>query len=455
MNREPSTPPPSREGAPGLPTVGTGLPTGSLSRAVLQPEKMRRVNRRALLSHLRALGTASRADLAKALGLSQPTAGKIVDELLSSGVIEEIAAPGNGAAPAAGASARLGRPGRLLRLDSRRPRFLVIRLGVRQTRLAAVPVGDSAEDRWTWERVTAASATEWSRDLRRAAASVPSSGFWGVLVSVPGVVNEHEGRVLFSPNLHWTEQVDLPALIRGVWDAPVLLVQEERALALGHHALEPALDDFLLVDFGEGVGGAVVVDGRPHANPLPVSGELGHTPVPGNRLQCGCGATGCLETLVSQPGLLARFATEQGRGSASWKRLQDHIARCGVVPWLAEVLDVTGAVIAGAVNVLGLRQVVITGSLAELPAVVMEHLAAAIRRGALWGRFGEVVIQSAPRRRIAGLVTMGLDRLVLPLAGEDHLERTSARRKSVDRSRHGDAAELLVRRRTTADQVWK
>jgi glucokinase len=261
-----------------------------------------------------------------------------------------------------------------------------------------------------------------------------------VLVSVPGVVDERDGRVLFSPNLHWTEKVELAALIRGIWDAPVLLVQEERALALGHHALEPALDDFLLVDFGDGVGGAVIVDGRPHANPLPVSGELGHTPVLGNPRRCGCGATGCLETLVSQPGLLASFATAQRRPSASWEALQDHVARRGVVPWLAEALDATGAVIAGAVNVLGLRHVVITGSLTELPAAVMEHLAAAIRRGALWGRFGEIVVQPAPRRRIAGLVTMGLDRLVLPLAGEDHLERTTVRRKTVRAVLRGAAA---------------
>jgi predicted NBD/HSP70 family sugar kinase len=390
---------------------------------------MRRVNRRALLSHLRAVGTASRADLAKALGLSQPTAGKIVDELLGSGVLEEVVAPRDAAAMAPGTGARLGRPGRLLRLDARQPRFLVVRLGVRHTRVAAVPVGNSTEDQWAWERPTPGSAREWSRDLQRAATAVAARELWGVLVSVPGVVDERSGRVLFSPNLHWTEQVDLPALIQGIWNLPVLLVQEERALALGHHALEPSLDDFLLVDFGDGVGGAVIVDGRPHANPLPVSGELGHTPVPGNARRCGCGATGCLETLVSQPGLLASFTAAPHGSGESWEALRDHVAQRGVVPWLTEALDATGAVIAGAVNVLGLRHVVITGSLAELPAVVTDHLAATIRRGALWGRFGEVVVQSAPRRRIAGLVTMGLDRLVLPLAGEDHLERTSARRR--------------------------
>ncbi len=430
MNRPAFLPQPAREPlAPAAPEARGGrLRPGA--RAVLQPEKMRRVNRRALLEHLRAAGTASRADLAKALGLSQPTAGKIVDELLVGGVVEEIVAATDSPEAPVAANVRLGRPGRLLRVDSRRPRFLVLHLGVRHTRLAAVPVGDSTEDHWTWEQATPGSAGEWRRVLRSADHLVRARDLWGVLVSVPGVVDEPAGRVLFSPNLHWTETVDLAALVRGIWHAPVLLVQEERALALGHHALEPGLDDFLFVDFGDGVGGAVIIDGRPHAHPLPVSGELGHTPVPGNGRACGCGATGCLETLVSQSGLLASFAQAQRRRSVSWSALQAHLARRGVVPWLTEALEATGGIIAGAVNVLGLRHVVITGSLTELPRPVMDHLARVIRRGALWGRFGEIVVEPAPRRRIAGLVTLGLDQLLLPLAGDDQLQRTTARRRT-------------------------
>ena len=38
----------------------------------------------------------------------------------------------------------------------------------------------------------------------------------------------------------------------------MLLVQEIRALALGHLTAEPGGEDFLLVDFGEGVGGATL-----------------------------------------------------------------------------------------------------------------------------------------------------------------------------------------------------
>jgi len=58
--------------------------------------------------------------------------------------------------------------------------------------------------------------------------------------------------------------------------------------------------------------------------------------------------------------------------------------------------------------------VVITGSLTELPSVVSQYLSLAVQNGAMWARFGQVECISAPRRRTAGLVAVGIDRLVVP-----------------------------------------
>ena len=383
---------------------------------VVVPAKMGRINKRTLLGRLQRMGLASRADLAKSLGMSQPTAGKIADELLALGVLEEVdveeIAPKTALKKAA--TPRLGRPGRMLRLNRSTPRFVAIQLDISQTSLTTLPVGADQEDHWTVEIPTPASAEEWVKQLRQAAAKLPRQKFWGVLVSVPGIVDEGAGRVLFSPNLHWTEQADLIRLIQGVWDAPVLLAQEERTLALGHQYLDPEREDFLLVDFGEGVGGAVILAAKPYANPLPISGELGHTPVLGNERRCGCGAVGCVETLVSKRGLLESLAART-KSPATWDALAKRVGSKGVEPWLAETLEAAAVVIAGALNVLGLRHVVITGSLTELPPTVMDCLSRAIRDGTLWARFGKVEVEAAPRRRTAGLVATAIDRLVLPM----------------------------------------
>jgi hypothetical protein len=65
-------------------------------------------------------------------------------------------------------------------------------------------------------------------------------------------------------------------------------------------------------------------------------------------------------------------------------------------------------------NVVGLRRVVITGSLTELPTSALEHLSRAVQNGSMWAKFGEVECVAAPRRRTAGLVAIGIDRMVLP-----------------------------------------
>ena len=372
------------------------------------------LNKRALVRQLQKTGTASRAGLARSLGMSQPTAGKIVDELLKVKILEEVeleTSNGNG-------SARLGRPGRQLQMNRSQPGFLGIQLGIRETSLAELPLGAAGENDWRHvfpvapEKSNAAAI--WERGLRAVAKKLGSKKFLGVLLSVPGVVDESSQRILFSPNIHWSENTDLPGIIQRIWKVPVIVVQEEQVVALGYHFNHPGDEDFLLVDFGEGVGGAVIVGGKPLASPLPISGELGHTPVLGNRRQCGCGATGCVETLVSMRGLLESFATSHPGTPGNWAAMERQITKAGVEPWLAKSLEAAAVAIAAALNVLGLRRVVITGSLTQLPPAVVEHLSRAIKAGAMWARFGQVECIVSQRCRAAGLVAIGIDRLVVP-----------------------------------------
>jgi hypothetical protein len=79
-------------------------------------------------------------------------------------------------------------------------------------------------------------------------------------------------------------------------------------------------------------------------------------------------------------------------------------------------------VIAGALNVIGLRRLILTGILTELAPSAVEYLRKAIMRGAMWTRFGGLSIETAPRRRAAGLVAAGIDRLALPMEENGRME---------------------------------
>ena len=383
------------------------------------PASLRRTNQRTVISLLLRLGSASRADLAKAAGISQPTAGKITTELLRLGIVKELSFSDTENEIGTG-SPRLGRPGQMLQLEDQHPRFIAVELGVTETRVSALPVAIKLQDEWDCTFATPSSPEAWLAKMRAAASKLANSHLWGVLVSVPGIVDEPAGRVLFSPNLHWLEKLDLTGSLEKVWKFPVLLVQEIRVLAAGNLTANPGGNDFFLADFGQGVGGAIVLDGKLYTNPMPLSGEFGHSPVAGNRRLCGCGACGCLETLVSERGLLESYQASRASGVEGWQALVQHVLANGVEPWLSETLSATAKVIAGALNVMGVHRVIITGLLTELPGAV-EHLASEIQTGALWARFGQVTCESAPRRRTAGLVAVGIDRLVLPADQEKGL----------------------------------
>jgi len=368
------------------------------------PASLRRINQQAVLRHLLAHGQASRAQIAKAIGLSAPTVGKVVVDLLASQIIEEI--------PADDFSEALspGRPGRLLQIDQTTPRLIVLQLGVRHTRLNALPIAGPVDESWPVEFATPQTPAAFRKLLANAAKKLPASEPWAVMISIPGAVDEQAGKVLLSPNLHWLEKADLASIIAQVWDAPVRFVQEIRALAMGQLQTGPQ-EDFFLMDIGEGVGGAAVIGGKLFSATLPLTGELGHTPIDQNTRPCGCGGVGCLETLLSRGGLIQTLTT--GRQKADWVSVVRRVEQSGVEPALARTLDAAARVLAGTMNVMGVRRVVVTGALSDLPESVMTYLSDKVAQGAMWGKFGRVECIAAPRRRAAGLVAMAVQQLLL------------------------------------------
>src|SRR5450432_842093 len=226
------------------------------------------------------------------------------------------------------------------------------------------------------------------------------------------MVDERLGKVLLSPNLHWLEAADLPEIVGSTLGAPVTLIQEVKALALGELHARAHRGDFLLVDVGEGVGGAIVLGQRPYDGPLPVTGEIGHTRLRGNDRPCGCGNRGCLETLIGVPYLLHSLREATGNDEADIATLLAHLEGDPLPPWLSDALDSTAACIGGALNLYGLERVVLTGFLHQLPRAAQQYLSQAVARSTMWSRFSPVEVSFAPRRRARGLVLAGIQRFV-------------------------------------------
>ena len=142
------------------------------------PASLRIANQATILEQLLERKAASRAELAKATGMSKPTAGKIIDDLVHAGVVEELKIV-DGGRPS------VGRPGKQLRLATNRARFVVMELGVEWTRISGLPPSPPEHERWEVQFKTPASDEAWQE---RVAQSAEHQG----PADTVGDVDEHE-----------------------------------------------------------------------------------------------------------------------------------------------------------------------------------------------------------------------------------------------------------------------
>jgi fructokinase len=120
------------------------------------------------------------------------------------------------------------------------------------------------------------------------------------------------------------------------------------------------------VILGTGVGGGIVVDGRPWTGPQHIAGEWGHHRLDPAGPPCYCGHRGCVEALVSGPALARAYAEASG-GEADAAQViaraeaGEAIAADVVTRWL----DWFGRGLANVVNILDPDVIVLGGGLSR------------------------------------------------------------------------------------------
>lgn len=110
-----------------------------------------------------------------------------------------------------------------------------------------------------------------------------------------------------AANMPWKGVVPLAALLQDRLGLAVALANDGHITALGEKTYGSAhgMKDFIVVSISHGgLGSCIFTNGQPHLGVNGFAGEVGHTCVEVNGRQCGCGRKGCLETYVSDRGLV-------------------------------------------------------------------------------------------------------------------------------------------------------
>ncbi len=263
-------------------------------------------NRKAVLRILRRTAM-SRAELARATGLTRAATSLIVEELLNAGVVSELAPQSVGRGRSAIPVAL--RPDRYyaLSVDLARKGCSVglCDIGGNLLQCRKLPDQDNPV-----EAILEA--------LGSLLETVDRDKVLGVGICSPGPLDCGRGRILNPPRFERWHGVEIGSLLSRGLGMPAYLEHDVCALAL--HQLEMGQSqNFMLVFIDIGIGAAIMSEGRLLGNSRYFTGELGHTTIRFDGRQCECGNRGCLETYASIPALL------EGTRFSSWADLADSV----------------------------------------------------------------------------------------------------------------------------------
>jgi glucokinase len=261
---------------------------------------------------------------------------------------------------------------------------------------------------------------------------VPKRAIQGIGMGHSAVIDSRRGVVLSLPRqgrmLEW-KNFPLRDRLEAEFGLPCLLEDSVPAIAIAekHFGLGVDLDDFIYIDAGVGIGGAIFINGRLYRGPGGSAGEFGHVTVDENGPLCCCGSNGCLEAMASGAAIIqaVRTAIEKGVDSKVRDLAHGDLERISIEciteaaiqndPLAFRILDEAighiGVALADVVNLLNPSVVVFGGGLFRAaPQLLLDALKRPLRQRALEKSANEVQLKVSRLGAEAG--ALGAARLI-------------------------------------------
>lgn len=273
---------------------------------VASTELTRDINRDLVLEHIRISQPISRVDLARRCGLQPSTVSSIVVQLKEEHWVKEGAAV---------KTARGRRPTMLSLNDD----LLFLVADVRPTR-AVIAVADINGHFLSRKLVplganVPSNVEAMANAMKQLRSEYPDKAFEGVGLSVPGRVDPVTNQLMLGPNLKW-EQYDVAGHLEKALGLRVELENDANACLLSElwFGRVDGLRNVVLIAISEGVGSAILAEGRLISGYGGLAGEYGHICVHSDGPMCGCGKRGCWEVFASSVAAI-RYYNELSDGN--------------------------------------------------------------------------------------------------------------------------------------------
>ena len=206
----------------------------------------------------------------------------------------------------------------------------------------------------------------------------------GVGISSPGPLDPWRGVVISPPNLAGWSEIPLGARLADGLDMPAFLERDTNVAVMAEwrYGAARGTRNAIYITVSTGIGGGIIVDGRPQVGPGGKAGEIGHMTVDLDGPQCGCGGYGHVEAIASGTALaregralvesgaadgtpLGRLAAEGAEVDAELVARAAEEGDVASAALLERAWVAIGATCATLVNLLEPEVIVIGGSIAE------------------------------------------------------------------------------------------
>ena len=248
--------------------------------------------------------------------------------------------------------------------------------------------------------------TQLVAELRSAANGIAAVG-----VAIPGLVNRQTDRVLASRDLPSIVSSNLHTELTEATGLRFEFENDANAAAYGEFKVGAGRGsrDLFYITIGEGIGGAIILDGKLWTGASGLAGEVGHITIDADGDECQCGNTGCLETVASAPNIVRRAHERLNRDStSSLSRLAinkdftaDDMAREAKegddfsLMMIERTGKYIGTGVASVINLLNIERIVLGGGVMQAGELILNPIIQEAKRRAFQPSFEATEIRAA------------------------------------------------------------
>ncbi|HUX22079.1 MAG TPA: ROK family protein [Spirochaetia bacterium] len=149
---------------------------------------------------------------------------------------------------------------------------------------------------------------------RHSIEELPRSRIHGIGVALAGLVNGEAGTWVSGLRIRGIDHLPVRSYLEERLGLPVFVDDIARTITTYERTLGAArgISDLVVLHIGMGVGSGIVINNRLYSGHHGVAGEIGHLVVDSEGYRCLCGNVGCLETVLSVPGIVRRIEDRMG-----------------------------------------------------------------------------------------------------------------------------------------------